>query len=428
MRTRGMLVGALLAACVAAPIAATAQTTAASGTVIVLPTVAAIPGAYATTVFVRNPNANTMTINVLYYQSDSASPPGNGTPLVCTPLTIAGTRAVQFDLATQCSMGATNNFGQLLLVDTTGGTFKTNVFFAYSRAQESNGNGFSVEGFPVGNFSGQDSDVLGLKRTAGAPHYRSNCFIGALNEAVDYQIVLRQGETGAPLGSTISGTVAANHTLRILDVFGPTGANVDNPTPLNDLQNVRATFSTTTANAPSYVGFCTLETSDNGSADFRIAKSTRANDLRQSRLICYAMDNCTDTSASLLNPAQLSSGKRNIHWAIFDQPDYVKCDLVSDQLSTLQIQLRGPTDSVTGTTPFTLPAGFDTAPYTAGGAGKTGFYIYTGEKSTIDGGSTTRWFIDVTTSGAGSPTFPINYGIKCTSGNGISVPWLGRSV
>jgi hypothetical protein len=75
-----------------------------------------------------------------------------------------------------------------------------------------------------------------------------------------------------------------------------------------------------------------------------------------------------------------------------------------------------------------LPAPYNIAPYTAGGSGATGFYIYTGEKSTIDSGITTRWFIDVTASGAGSPTFPINYGIKCFSGNGISVPWFGRSV
>ena len=58
--------------------AAQGQTTAGSGTVIVLPlaTHIALAGSYTTTVFVRNPNANAITIDVRYYQSDSADPAG----------------------------------------------------------------------------------------------------------------------------------------------------------------------------------------------------------------------------------------------------------------------------------------------------------------------------------------------------------------
>lgn len=419
MSTRQIILRTIICLCGIAPLPSLAQTTAGAGTVVVLPTVASIPGAYTTTVFVRNPNATSITLDVRYYQSDSATPPGDGTPVICNALTIGGNLAVTFDLATECNFSVSDNFGQLVLTDVTG-TYKTNTFYAYSRSQTSNGNGFSVEGFPVGNFSGSSSEVLGLKATSSAPHYRSNCFVGALGEPVEYQILLVQGETGTVLGS-VSGSIGAYHTVRILDVFASAGLGANQ-------NNVRATFSNTAGNGAAYVGFCTLETSDNGSADFRVAKSSRANDERQSRLICYAMDNCNDTHASINNPAQLSLGKRNIHWAIFDQPDFVKCDLVSDQLSALQIQLRGPTDSVQGTTPFVLPAGYNTAPYTAGGSGATSFYIYTGDKGTINSGVTTRWFIDVTASGAGTPTYPINYGIKCSSGNGISVPWLGRSV
>jgi hypothetical protein len=421
MSTRKIILRTFVCMCAIAAMPSLAQTTAGAGTIVVLPTVASIPGAYTTTVFVRNPNTSSITLDVRYYQSDSATPPGDGTPVVCTPLTIGANLAVTFDLAVQCNFAVSDNFGQLVLTDATG-TFKTNTFYAYSRSQKSNGNGFSVEGFPVGNFSGSSSEVLGLKSTPipSAPHYRSNCFVGALGEPVDYQILLVQGETGAVLGS-VSGSIGAFHTVRILDVFAMAGIGATQ-------NNVRATFSNTAGNGASYIGFCTLETTDTGSADFRIAKSSRANDERQSRLICYAMDNCTDTHASINNPAQLSAGKRNIHWAIFDQPDFVKCDLVSDQLSALQIQLRGPTDSVQGVTPFVLPAGYNSAPYTAGGSGTTSFYIYTGEKSTINSGVTTRWFIDVTASGGGSPVFPINYGIKCSSGNGITVPWLARSV
>jgi|SRR5665213_967606 len=424
MNTRRMMLGWFIAISAAAVMPALAQTTAGAGTVVVLPTVAYIPGAYTTTVFVRNPNSNPVTLSVLYYQSDSASPPGDGSPLTCTPLTVGANLAVQFDLSAQCTFVSSDNFGQLLLVDSTG-TYKTNRFYAYSRSQESNGNGFSVEGFPVGNFSGASSDVLGLQRTAAAPHYRSNCFVGALAEPVDYQIILRQGETGAVLGGAISGTLDAYHTVRILDVFGPTGADVPGSA---DLQNVRATFSTSTANSPAYIGFCTLETSDNGSADFRVAKSESANDNRQSRLACYGMDSCGASLPSITNPAQITgAGTKNIHYAIFDQPDFVKCDLVSNDLADLQMTLRGPGDPLTSPQ-FALPAGYDTPPYTSGGSGQTGFYVYTGEKSMIDSGSTTRWYIDVSFRGGGDAgNLPIAYGIKCTSGNGITVPWLGTT-
>jgi len=401
-----------------------AQTTAGAGTVMVLPLASNIPGAYSTTVFVRNPSSNPqITLKVRYYQSNSGNPAGNGTPYTCSNLVIPSNQVVTFDLASQCTFPGpgVNNFGQIVLEDITSiPDVKTHPFFAYSRTEATTGNGFSVEGFPVGNFSSSTADAVGLKRTSTAPHYKSNCFVGALGEQVDYQVLLYNGAGGLISTNTISGTLQPYQSVRILDVFTAAGAP--------DQSNVRATFTNTNAAGTAMIGFCTLETTDNGSADFRVAKSSRANDVRQSRLICYAMDNCTDTTASITNPAQLAAGKRNIHWAIFDQPDFVQCQLVSDQLAALQIQLRSWSDSVQGTTPFTLPAGYNTAPYTAGGAGATSFYVYTGEKSTVNNGETARWFIDVTASGAGSPTFPINYGIKCTSGNGISVPWLGRSV
>ncbi len=82
-----------------------------------------------------------------------------------------------------------------------------------------------------------------------------------------------------------------------------------------------------------------------------------------------------------------------------------------------------------------LPAPYNAAPYNNGGAATApSFYIYTGDKSTVNSGATTRWYIDVSgnqssstlatdiagnSSGKGIP-----YGITCTSGNGITVPWL----
>lgn len=405
-----------------APLAmpALAQTTSAAGTVVVLPSVAAIPGAFATTVFVQNPNASSITLKVRYYQSDSNGQADAGTQVACANLTVGAGLSLNFDLASQCTFSGTNNFGMLVLEDITG-TYKTNKFYAYSRAEAPTGNGFSVEGFPIGNFSGKASDTLGLKKTSTAPHYRSNCFIGALGEQVDYQIVLRQGETGATVGSAITGSLLPYHTVRYLDVFAGAGAGA------SSYSNVRAHI--TNSQNSAMVAFCTLETSDNLSADFRVAKSDDANDNRQSRLACYGMDSCGAASPSVSNPATLTSAtSTNVHYAILDQPDFVKCDLVSPNASDLQIRLREPGNLLSAPV-FTLPAGYNSAPYTAGGTNATTFYVYTGEKSTIASGTSTRWYIDVSLRpGGNAGNLPIDYGIKCASGNGISVPWLGTTV
>ena len=65
------------------------------------------------------------------------------------------------------------------------------------------------------------------------------------------------------------------------------------------------------------------------------------------------------------------------------------------------------------------------APFTAGGAGLNGFYIYTGERSEWNGGSTDRWFIDVERPRMAAAGTLIT-ALRATSGNGVSVPWLDR--
>ena len=126
----------------------------------------------------------------------------------------------------------------------------------------------------------------------------------------------------------------------------------------------------------------------------------------------------------------LPSGvSRNIHYLIIDAPDFVKCDLVSQSgLNNLQMVLRGPTDTATGNTAFANPTPpYNASPYTSGGAGVCSFYIYTGDKGqTIAGsGASTRWYIDVSRV---SGTAAISYGIRCQSGNGVTIPWLGAQL
>ena len=253
---------ALAAAALGASIAsasAAAQTSFGSGTQIVLP-LAAHVSVYHTTVFVRNPNVGPITLNVRYIQSnDAAAPTGERS---CPDVVLAAGQSSSFDLGTQCGLnGVDDDFGMLIVQDSAG----TNPFFGYSRTDTPQGIGFSVEGFPSDSFSGAPADVLGLKTTAAAPNYRSNCFVGTLADPVHWQIQLYQSGTETLLG-TVSGSLGAFQTTRVLDVFAAAGL-------AGDFSNVRATFSTPDAGPPPFVGFCTLETSANGSADFRVAKS-----------------------------------------------------------------------------------------------------------------------------------------------------------
>src|SRR4029453_64538 len=120
----------------------------------------------------------------------------------------------------------------------------------------------------------------------------------------------------------------------------------------------------------------TLETSDNGSADFRLAKSDDPADVRQARLACYGMDSCGNSLPSVTNPATIESPVlKNIHYMIIDQPDFVSCNLVADAptLAALEITLRGPGGDPLTAPVFPLTAPYNVPPYTSGGGGRTGF-------------------------------------------------------
>ena len=123
---------------------------------------------------------------------------------------------------------------------------------------------------------------------------------------------------------------------------------------------------------------------------------------------------------STIQPPAISDvTQKNIHWLILAQPDYVKCELVSTRLADLEMQLRGPGDV------FASPPFPSAPPYSSGGNGLTSFYIFTGHRGeALTLGTDTRWFIDVSFREGGNTAVPINYGITCRSGNGVTVPWF----
>ena len=178
------------------------------------------------------------TIGVTYYGA-------TGTPTgvkFCGNISLASGESARYTLQGLCGLSAAqSNFGRLRLQEVE---LTNRPFAAYARVQSFSANGFSVEGFPVGNLSGAADFqfVQGLRREAGSPGYQSNCFISALGEPVSVEWGLQNGTTGATIGSFTTQVLAANEIVRVLDVFTARGA------PAGDYSNVRARFSELGAN------------------------------------------------------------------------------------------------------------------------------------------------------------------------------------
>jgi hypothetical protein len=93
--------------------------------------------------------------------------------------------------------------------------------------------------------------------------------VGSLDQAVSYELRLFDDATGAQIGGTVSGSLAAFQQHRYLDVFGSSGVNASP----GDHVNVRAQFTQTSGGTANLVGFCTVQDNTSFGADFRIAKS-----------------------------------------------------------------------------------------------------------------------------------------------------------
>ncbi len=321
----------------------------------------------------------------------------------CVQLTLQPNEARPFQLNAQCTLAAGSHFGLLILEDTA--AEKTNLFTAYSRTQNFAASGFSIEGFPIGSFSGQIASAVGLKRTAAAPTFPTNCFIAALAEAVDYQIRLFDGTTNIQIGSDVTGSLQPFQIVRYLDIFSTAGA------PAGDYQNVRAEFNDTNADPaePAWVGFCTVQDSVSFGADFRIAKSVQAQDLSQARVMCTASTGtCSPTAALNATPWTLPSVLfKDIFGIILRHPDYVRCDILDPNAGDLEMQIREP-GAINATT------------IRAGGNNQSSFYFYTGPRNAVNNGTTNNWFIEISAREGTLAVPPIAYGLYCASGNGVS--------
>jgi len=391
-------------ACIAA-FSAFAQTTAGAGSVIVVPLVVQTVS-FTSEITVRNlSDTNTLTLNVSYYDALNTLTPG---PQPCAqlapPLQPNESRTVF--LGTQCTLGAGGHFGLLIFEDAA--AQKTNLFTVFSRTENPSKIGFSVEGYPIGYFSGQIASSTGLKRVTNAvPAIQSNCFIAALAEAVDYSIKLFDGATNVQIGNTLTGSLLPFQMFRYSDVFNAVGA-----APGTNFANVRAEFNDTNLDPaePAFVGFCTVQENGTTGGDFRIAKSVEAHDLGQARQMCTGTTGTCSPAATLsASPWQLGgSANKDIFGTVIRAPDFVRCDILGPNAANLEIRIR-------------QPGLINTTPVVAGGNDVSTFYFSTGPRNAVNNGTATNWFIEVSARESAPPAaFPVNYGLYCASGNGVS--------
>ncbi|WP_408952449.1 hypothetical protein [Lysobacter sp. Hz 25] len=366
---------------------ALAQSNDGYGTTIRVPLVVN-SGSYATTVFVRNGGSSDANVQVTYYGATGTPLPG---PRPCTSLTVPAGTVVERSLATLCGItpAATSNYGQLSLVEQSPENIPIS---AYTRIQAVSGQGFSVEGYKIGSLIGGPgtSSATGLRRQAASPGYQTNCFIGSVGEAVTVSWSLKTAN-GSLLGNPQVTNLAANDTLRVLDVFAGVGA------PAGDYSNVQATFSETTAGSnPGFVAYCTVQENINFDGDFRIAKESDPEDLRSKKV-------GVSTSSPLGGILGLLSGQDQLGLYL-QHPDWVQCRITGANASQLEMRLEDPQGNVV-----------------AGGNNISSFQkVYLGERSTRNNGVNGLWVLKVESRGL--LALSLSYAVACESGNGSNPP------
>jgi hypothetical protein len=340
---------------------------------------------FHTTLFVHNPNVAT-DVQFDYYGATGTAGAGH---IDCGIVSVAAGTTQQFDVGTLCGLDpAASNFGSMRIYETSG---SVRPIAAYTRVQAATGNGFSVEGYPIGGFANDNgpSVVLGLTRQAAAPTYQSNCFVSSIGEPVVVNMALFDG-SNTQLGTTQLYTLGAHEMIRLLDVFTAAGAEI------GDYSNVRAEFrqDATTVGNPSFSAFCTVQNNTSSDADFRLAKTVSPDDATTLYSTNQPKDGLGDNLA-------VPAGGKAVFGLFVKHPDFVSCRTVGSQTDNAEIRLLDPLGNVV-----------------AGGDDINSFSEYfTGEKSTVNNGSNGMWTLEVG-SRDGLGLDATKYNVQCTSGNG----------
>jgi hypothetical protein len=426
------LLGALA---LSTPVAVFAQSTDGYHATQVIPVVVD-NGSFKSRITFSNPLGGAIPVRVVYVPARGTSQQG---VLDCGTFTLPIAGSVAFpSVRSLCpALPAGTQFGMLQTHVELPPDVSTNATFSYgvySRADNPQGIGFSVEGFPAHTLTRAGSLVPGLRRlaaTASAPAYQSNCFVGILPDivpggasnattSVDYELT---NPTGQIIGSGAI-DIGPGEFVRVLDIFAHGNA------PAGDHDNVEAGFYPD--GASSMAAFCTVQDNTSFSADFRIAKqflgfsaleagstSIFAHDehmLRRSR-INFGVNLSNGPGESKPTPFVLSAtGTGNTHVIQIRHPDWFACQVLN------QFQTSTPFDGFE----IRLMAS-DGLSVIAGGNDVRFFNpVYMGDKHDRNAGSSTRYTIEVESDEVNGDR-PLSYYLFCRSGSGHSVPELVRT-
>lgn len=361
-----------------------------AGTIVVVPLFANTPS-FTSEVTIFNPNGSSVDIAPNFVGMDGRVTVGR---VNCTIITVPANTSVQYSLPALCpAINPGSNNGKLTLISNSAANLP---FFAYARIQTLAGQGFSVEGFPIGSFEGGLAVATGLKRIAAAPTFQSNCAVSSMNEPVDYTLQL-QTSTGLVLGNTLSGSLTANQMTAFIDIFAAVNA------PPGDHTNVRALIVNSNpapapGSAPSLLGFCTVQDNASLGADFRMAKIFNPKDESKQRANTVSLTRLgTSFQFSDVN-------RRNTHVIYLRHPDYLSC-VFATGAADVMMRLLDPQNNV-------MVSGATVTGFTKFPIGSSNLI-----KSATNDGVSGRWLIEVQTLST-STTLPASYSITCQSGNG----------
>ena len=369
-----------------------------AATQIIIPIVAST-ASFATELQIRDTSGLAHGVAVKFYEGATSATPG---PKTCTTQMLAAWETRTVTLASICPLTAGGHFGFVILTDASPGRDK--LFYGYSRTSNPQGIGFSVEGFPIGHLGGGDpwSEVPGVKRkaaTPSSPAFQTNCFVAALDDPVDYSINIWAGGPHA-----VTGSLEPFQMHRYLDIHAAAGA------PAGDYDNTPVDFNKTTPSQfpNTLIAFCTVQDNTSFGADFRIAKNWNAADPARFRADCFAATygsgyaECV-TPLQPWAPAVPNATTMVRQITRIDAPDVVNCSLVGDRVSDLEMRLVRDY-------PYAV---------VAGGSNQSSIAFDTGKRSAIGNGYQQYYWIDVGFREGGTATFPIPFGIRCISGNGM---------
>ena len=369
-----------------------------AGTQIIIPVVAST-ASFTSEITLKDESGSSNSVTMQFVEAQSSSTPGVHS---CTSIPLAGFGVTTVTLAASCPLAAGSHFGYVLLKSAA----SDNWFFAYSRTSNPQGIGFSVEGYPIGHIGGGDafSEVGGVKSkaaTGSSPAFQTNCFVATLDDPVDYEIDVDD----ASGSGFVSGTLAPFQMKRYLDIYTAAGA------PAGDHDNTTVTFvKLDPSQFPNtLIGFCTVQDNTSFSADFRIAKTLNEADPGKFRLNCIGVSfgSAQGTCSSSLTPSapEVPNATTKVRMITrIHAPDTVNCSIISSS-ANLEMRLVRDSDGAV----------------VAGGNNATSFSYSTGKRSAIGGGFHQYYWIEVGSQTA-TGTFPIPYGVKCTSGNGMADP------